>query len=150
MKNRYRLSRSQQRDLLGARRKLVVPRYEAEYRQAFKYGRYKAWDADGWRNPYQDAVDARMAEIRALRPQSAGDKRRRTVLLRSLTVGQQYRALDGHGKATGKRYTRGVDDMQRVARHSMEYVLPVVRQQETVWSELTRQRNRLHRLAMQN
>ena len=96
---------------------------------------------------YQGWLDREKERIASLPHDTAGQAKRTTNHLHFLKPGTFFRLVDGHGRACGKRYQRGVDD------HDLDLcanVRVVARQEEDLHSQLSRMMKRAHRAAMKD
>lgn len=102
----------------------------------------------GWSNEgYQAWLDREKARIALLPHETAGEAARISTPYFLLKMGVFYRLVDGHGKAYGKRYQRGVDDFDL---GPVANVRIVARQEEDLHSQLSRMMKRAHKAALKD
>lgn len=126
--------------LMGRRPRLKIERPGRELRYYFSWERYNS-------KGYQSWLAREKARIADLPAAPAADAKSQANHLHFLKPGSFFRLVNGHGKAYGKRYQRGVDD------HGLDLcanVRVVDRQEEDLHSQLSRMMKRAHRAAMKD
>ena len=122
---------------IGNGPRLVVPRPGARRRRWGYYG-----------NPgYERSLAEQRERIRRMLHDTKGDAKRQTTSLSSLSPGEHYRCVDGHGRCAGPRLTATKETW--LSRDSAQ-VRRVARQEEDLHSQLSRMLKRAHRLAIRD
>lgn len=126
--------------LMGRRPRLAVRRPD------YIHGGH-GWSSSWTNKRYEAWLERERARIARLPHETAGQAKRCSTPFFCLKMGVFYRLVDGHGKAYGKRYQRGVDDFELgpVANARI-----VQRQEEDLHSQLSRMMKRAHRAAMKD
>lgn len=101
-----------------------------------------AWVRQQWEgaHSYEALLAKRRALIRAIISMPAGDRKRAVTYVQSLRGGEDYRLVDSHGRAYGKRHAApgGFEGGRGRARR-------VAKQEEDYHSLLSRMTKRVHR-----
>jgi len=128
--------------LMGIRHARKIPRPTAPARRRVFWSSCQEYTYEAWLQERKEAI--------ARRPHYPVGKRKSiTVSLYALRPGDHFRFIDGHGKATGRRYCETeVPAMIDAGMRDSTRVRLVQRQEEDLLSELTRMRNRAHRAAV--
>ncbi len=127
--------------LMGRQPRLKIERPGRELRLRWSWERGNDSGYQAWR----DRDMERISRIRKLPPE--GDRASVVWRLHFIKPGVFFRLVNGHGKAYGRRYQRGVDD------HGLDLcanVRVVKRQEEDLHSQLSRMMKRAHRAAMKD
>lgn len=126
--------------LMGRRPRLKIERPGWKLRYHYSWEQYNSKDYQSW-------LAREKVRIAALSATPAADVKSQANHLHFLKPGTFFRLVDGHGKAYGKRYQRGVDDG---CLQPTDSVRVVSRQEEDPHSQLSRMMKRAHRAAMKD